>query len=422
MGARRCAGAASRCGHGHSMGVPRGNVATSARRGAMLWLVTWHCRVPLIAAQMTTSGAEDKSVLLEAAAAADTSACTDTLPSRFGCPVESWTAETDPFDGGELGNDYRVMTRGWLGVACTKPDYHHTMRRVVMLQLTSTSMGGELLSFFGRLGALLSLRLSDNRALRGNVADLAGATELRELYLNSCPLVVGEVGALAALVHLGEGYSQPGGGPPSPGQLQLVQSGVSGPVASLRALPGLGVDWNHFSSCSAFAAAPGCSGGGDGGPFYDRKPKVSGVSGCDDPRCTGLAFINATIVGHGASCSGCNEAAQYAPFTADTLASFLALLDTTWDLPGDFHFSGEMCPGDFVSPCGAAGTIDNAVEVAGTDSSVCCDVLTCAQFDCTGSRFDLATDATEVVCVGERCYAEECESPIEKSTAQTLLT
>ena len=59
----------------HAMGL---GAATPAHRGAMLWLVTWHCHLPLLAAQMTTSGAEDAAVLLEAKAAADTSACTCT--------------------------------------------------------------------------------------------------------------------------------------------------------------------------------------------------------------------------------------------------------------------------------------------------------------------------------------------------------
>ena len=42
--------------------------ATPAHRGALLWLLTcpWHCHLPLLAAQMTTSGAEDAGVLLEA--------------------------------------------------------------------------------------------------------------------------------------------------------------------------------------------------------------------------------------------------------------------------------------------------------------------------------------------------------------------
>ena len=59
------------------------------------------------------------------------------------------------------------------------------------MALHSTGVGGELLPFFGRLGALLRLELVSNPALRGDVADLAGATELRSLSLYDCPLVMG---------------------------------------------------------------------------------------------------------------------------------------------------------------------------------------------------------------------------------------
>ena len=75
--------------------------------------------------------------------------------------------------------------------------------------LRSTGVGGELLPFFGRLGALQYLRSGANPALAGDVADLAGATELRKLDLYGCPLVVGEIAALAVLVHLGEPFAIP---------------------------------------------------------------------------------------------------------------------------------------------------------------------------------------------------------------------
>ena len=66
-----------------------------------------------------------------------------------------------------------------------------------------------------------------------------------------------EAAALAALVHLGDESSHYIGG------LYLAGSGVHGPVAALRALPGLGADWGPedssneiadltFSPCSAF--------------------------------------------------------------------------------------------------------------------------------------------------------------------------
>ena len=50
-------------------------VLRPAHRALMLWLVTWHCHLPLLAAQMTASVAEDAAMLREATAAADTSAC-----------------------------------------------------------------------------------------------------------------------------------------------------------------------------------------------------------------------------------------------------------------------------------------------------------------------------------------------------------
>ena len=208
----------------------------------MLWLVTWHCRLPLLAAQMTTSGAEDAGVLLEAKAVADTSECIGIGLSTVEdpCPFDSWTATTEP-----CGDGWDDITIGWLGVVCNESG-----GRVVDLELWDTHIGGELLPFFGRLGALLVLYLSNNPALRGDVADLAGATELRYLDLQHCPLVVGEVAALAALVHLGEEYTD--SVRTIPGTLSLAGSGVHGPVAALRALPSLAGDWEGFSKCSAF--------------------------------------------------------------------------------------------------------------------------------------------------------------------------
>ena len=54
-------------------------VAAPLRTVSLLWLAVTHCFLmppPLAEAQMTTSGLEDAAVLLEAKAAADTSACT----------------------------------------------------------------------------------------------------------------------------------------------------------------------------------------------------------------------------------------------------------------------------------------------------------------------------------------------------------
>jgi hypothetical protein len=256
--------------------------------------------VGVAAAQTTTSGAEDKTVLLDAAAAANaaqvdcaqahcaqtaatfwTAATVDCVGECVGecvelwtgpngisrletqsCPLTSWTAASEP-----CGEGHDNPHSGWLGVTCDARD-----GRVVGLGWWGVwswsrgiGLGGELLPFFARLGALRSLELRGNPALRGDVAELAGATELRELDLRSCPMVQGEAEALAALPELGGEYtlpcnstlSGPGGGCiddqlTRTGSLWLDGSGVHGPVVALRALPGLGADWDRFSACSAF--------------------------------------------------------------------------------------------------------------------------------------------------------------------------
>eukprot|EP01045_Picozoa_sp_COSAG04_P012206 COSAG04_NODE_814_length_10091_cov_7.591873_7_plen_241_part_00 len=225
-------------------------VGPAGRTGGVLWLAVTPCFLglppPLAEAQATTSGAEDAGVLLEAKAAADTSACHgNTGGSSAPCPLDSWTADTEP-----CGDGHDSLGSGWVGVMCDARG-----GRVVSVWLQETGVGGELLPFFGRLGALLVLFLYNNPALRGDVADLAGATELRGLWLQDCPLVVGEAAALAALVHLGERCSVCNGY----GGLYLAGSGVHGPVAALRALPGLGDDWGYFTPCSAF---DGCGAAG----------------------------------------------------------------------------------------------------------------------------------------------------------------
>ena len=241
--------------------------ATPAHRGALLWLLTWHCHLPLLAAQMTASGAEDAAALREAKAAADTSACHgwDPGPQSYTgpCPLDSWGAVgTAPCDAG----GWDSSRRGWVGVQC---DRHGG--RVVKLIVAEWNIGGELLPFFGRLGALLVLDLHGNSKLRGDVADLAGATELRELHMMDCPLVVGEAAALAALVHLGEDCSLCGAYGSGPGELWLAGSGVYGSVLALRALPYLGPDWGPsdgsdwysdktFTPCSAYANACAAAG------------------------------------------------------------------------------------------------------------------------------------------------------------------
>eukprot|EP01045_Picozoa_sp_COSAG04_P028379 COSAG04_NODE_4386_length_2126_cov_7.481993_3_plen_231_part_01 len=226
---RSNAAAAGRAAMGLGVAAPR--------TGGVLWLAVTPCFLglppPLAEAQTTTSGAEDAGVLREVKAAADTSACTggDVTGRQNPCPLDSWTADTEP-----CGDGYNSWRSGWVGVVCDARG-----GRVVAVYLWNIGAGGELLPFFGRLGALLKLAVYGSWSynfypLRGDVADLAGATELRDLDLRGCPLVVGEAAALAALVHLGELYTVPGLGTRT-GALSLAGSGVHGPVAALRALP-----------------------------------------------------------------------------------------------------------------------------------------------------------------------------------------
>ena len=247
--------------------------------------------LPLAAAQKTTtSGAEDAAALREAKAAADTSACNYYGSTDGLCPLDSWTAGTEP-----CGDRYDSNTRGWVGVVCDALG-----GRVVEVDLWNTGVGGELLPFFGRLGALLSLWLQGNPTLRGDVADLTGATVLRRLSLIGCPLVVGEAAALAALVHLGEEYTLPWGARTVTwaGDLYLGGSGVHGPVAALRALPGLGADWGtqdsshqqgryDFTPCSAFGGQQASRGNG-----YTWG---TGSPGCN---ATGLAPVSVSSFPH----------------------------------------------------------------------------------------------------------------------------
>eukprot|EP01045_Picozoa_sp_COSAG04_P005591 COSAG04_NODE_262_length_18654_cov_17.483751_4_plen_456_part_00 len=256
--------------------------------------------------QVSQSGAEDKAVLLALKAAADTSDCAgmrrwnsqaayspvpdfpgfwserDSHGQLFACPLDSWSPVTDPCgDGWDDWSWGGLTDLGWFRVLCDRRN-----GRVVYLTLDTPAeqinLKGELLPYFGRLGALQFLGASGNPGLSGDVADLAGATELRFLGLAACPLVRGNVAALAVLVHLGEEYTYPCGGDTVvvqpghwsmngtvsfPGRVSLVQTAVRGPVAALRALPGIVDDlgprcdeyqpWN----CSDRVAEGGCTHG-----------------------------------------------------------------------------------------------------------------------------------------------------------------
>ena len=67
---------------------------------------------------VTKSEAADKGVLLEAKAAADTSACRRLAgtPLDAGCPLASWTADTEP-----CGDGHDDRESGWVGVVRDAP-------------------------------------------------------------------------------------------------------------------------------------------------------------------------------------------------------------------------------------------------------------------------------------------------------------
>ena len=135
---------------------------------------TFVCYLPLVVGQTiagtTTSAAEDKDVLISIRAAADTDACVGPFWDRCAaCPVESWNPDTDP-----CGEGFDDERRGWIGVMCGCPlensPFYTTNtltcpveeRRVVSVDLSGIFIGGELLSAFGLLGALVRLDLSGN--------------------------------------------------------------------------------------------------------------------------------------------------------------------------------------------------------------------------------------------------------------------
>eukprot|EP01045_Picozoa_sp_COSAG04_P022257 COSAG04_NODE_2489_length_4023_cov_2.315240_1_plen_81_part_10 len=70
-------------------------------RAVGLWLARFlglYIYLPAAEAQVTASGAEDKAVLLELKAVADTSECIGIGLSTVEdpCPFDSWTATTEP--------------------------------------------------------------------------------------------------------------------------------------------------------------------------------------------------------------------------------------------------------------------------------------------------------------------------------------
>ena len=98
----------------------------------------------------TETGLEDKEVLLQLKAVADTTACRGpTWDRRHACPLDSWSATTHPCHEG-----WNDKHEGWFGITC---EGRGNGARVLVVDLPGVGVAGELLPYFGRLGALLFL-------------------------------------------------------------------------------------------------------------------------------------------------------------------------------------------------------------------------------------------------------------------------
>ena len=179
-------------------------------------------------------------------------------------------AKFDAFIGWDVGagpcaagswNAYNLLGGGYKQVKCDCEG-----GRVVYVNNNNADLGGDV-ALFAPLGALELLDLHLNAALHGDVASLGGLAELRQLRLDRTA-VHGAPASLGGLRHLGEEYTM-GLSSVLPRTLSLADTRVAGPVAALRALPGLGSGWGsgdmncgrnydascHFSSCDGFPAA-----------------------------------------------------------------------------------------------------------------------------------------------------------------------
>eukprot|EP01043_Picozoa_sp_COSAG02_P051725 COSAG02_NODE_5480_length_4299_cov_2.231632_3_plen_533_part_01 len=165
-------------------------------------------------------------------------------------------------------------------------------------------------SLFAPLGALQSLQLCGNAELHGCVGSLSSLTELRLLDLRYTA-VHGAPVDLSGLTHLGEEYTVPGLlFPPDTtilgdrysgrnGALYLADTRVAGPVAALRALPGLGSRWGE--------ATPGAAAGG----LRSGYSEFSWCSRFPDDTCSaaGLAMVaDASSVAGTDECACCTGA------------------------------------------------------------------------------------------------------------------
>ena len=103
--------------------------------------------------------------------------------------------------------------------------------------------------------------------------------------------MLGEVAVFAALIHLGGDVADDtylDADTDRTSGLRLTGSGVHGPATALRALPGLGVGWDDFSSCAAFESTQNAA-------YSLRSGTSSGWSGCNS-ECVRTTFT-ATAAG-----------------------------------------------------------------------------------------------------------------------------
>jgi hypothetical protein len=164
---------------------------------------------------------------------------------------------------------------GWKGVMCCA-SYEWSSRgsvrctgantgRVTYMDLNNhRGVSGDI-GLFGRLVELQYLNLPDTQFVAGNIAALASLVQLQYLDLSQT-VVAGQIAALATLVqlqHLDLSQTVVAGDVAALatlGQLQYLalygyrqtnQPGVWGSADVLRAIPGLGADWNRFTACAA---------------------------------------------------------------------------------------------------------------------------------------------------------------------------
>eukprot|EP01046_Picozoa_sp_COSAG06_P033305 COSAG06_NODE_3392_length_5410_cov_5.742421_4_plen_559_part_00 len=241
----------------------------------------------LLAAAATRVAGSDEAALLAFAAGGD--------------PLQHLNGWGGPSGGAPCaGDSWTSLSSGWYGVVCDAAG-----GRVTGASLSwgyDRGLAGDVAAL-APLGELRLLDLSHHRAVHGNVAALAALAELRHLNLLGTS-VRGSLSSLVALSQLGATWTAPhsivySGGP------HLAQSLVHGPVAPLRALPGVGNAWGdeitHFSPCAAYHAACGGHGlalaagaavaaGQDECECCEGSPlaRDAATGGCTDPLCPGV--------------------------------------------------------------------------------------------------------------------------------------